>query len=215
MLSMRCALVGSMMLAVCACGTSAPPVAASPASGALSVGHVDPVFAAAAATYQGVFKIKFYFDAKGLMYKASLYHHDEGKVPEVVRKLAVDRFPGSTVRAYEFEVYADAGPVHEVEVKTADGRECEVSAKPTGEFRYTECQLPLTSMSPAIAKIVAEQVPGGQVVEVEERKEAAGAEEIRIESKVGDVLHYLRFRPTGELLTHTLRFAAEVEVARQ
>jgi len=214
MLSLRFAVVGSLLLFATGCGSSPPLPPTTAAGAATGVGHVDPAFAAAAASYQGAYKIKLYFDAKGVMYKASLYHHDDAKVPEVVRKLAAERMPGSTVTAYEFELYADAGPVHEVEVKTADGRECEVSATPAGVFRYTECQVPPANLLPAIAKLVADNAPGGQVVEVEERKDASGAVEIRVESKVGEVIHYLRFRPSGELLSRALRYASEVEVGR-
>ena len=60
-------------------------------------------------------------------------------------------------------------------------------------------------------KTLSDTVAGAQMEESELVKEG-GAEEYRFEAKVGDRIHYLRIKPSGELVKHTLRVKAELEV---
>lgn len=192
------------------CGSSQPcPQTATAASA--SAGQIDSKIAEAIATFQGVEKLEMYVDAKGVVTKLSVYHHDAAKVPDAVKKAASEQFPGATVKAYEYELYAGEGYVHEVEFETADKKECEVSVTDAGKVRYTECVI--DKAPEAIEKQLATLVPGGTLAEVEQKK-GAGVDELSVEVKVGAIEHYLRFKSTGELIARSLRVVSRLDVAR-
>lgn len=177
-------------------------------------GRLDVRLVHLAATTPSAAKIELHPDETGALVKATVEHLDEAQVPEAVRRLAAEKFPGAKVTGYETESYAGEGDlVYEVEVDTAEGRHCEISATAAGALRYTECRLPPAEIPEAVARAVAAVLPGA---EIEEAERVAGpalpTEEIRVEAKAGGRLHYLRFDPAGTLTRHGVMIPAEIEV---
>jgi hypothetical protein len=205
--AMKTALIAAVLLAACGGTQKCPDVASAPAGGP---GQIDSKIAEAIATYAGAEKLEIYTDASGKIVKLSVYHHDAAKVPDLVKKVAGEQFPGATVKSYEFELYAGEGYVHEVEFETADKKECEVSVSAEGKVRYTECVI--DKAPDAIAAKVKELVPDGTIAEVEEKK-GPGIDEISIEVKTGAIEHYLRFKRSGELVARSKRVVARIDVA--
>ena len=135
--------------------------------------------------------------------KLSFTHLDEKNVPAAVRALLAVKLPGATVQRWETEVLLDGTRVFEVHVRSAEGRDCELSAIADGRFRYTECKLPITELPPAVRKAVDDRVPSAEIVEVEhqlggesevwsvEARGATGTWEMSITSE-GDVLERAR-----------------------
>jgi uncharacterized membrane protein YkoI len=166
-----------------------------------------------AATDGPVEKVQIFTDADGAVNKVSVYHRDAGPAPEQLRRLALQQYPGAELRQHELELYRDHGWVHEVELTTADGQRCEVSASAAWTLRYTECQMAPEKLAQPLRDAAAKLVPGGEIVEAELHKEA-GREEYRLEVKRQDELHYLRLQPDGALIRHSRRVAAMLEVAQ-
>jgi hypothetical protein len=177
-------------------------------------GRLDPALVEVAASAQGVRKIELHAEPGGGLRKMSVYHLDTSRIPEPVRKLAEQKFPGGKLRSFESERYADAGLVYEVEVDTSDGKVCEVSASGEGALRYTECRLRPEELPPEVARTVSATVPGASIEEAEllTGPAIAGEREFRIEARAGGVTHYLRLRPSGELFRHGLLVPAQIEV---
>lgn len=187
------------------------------AGGGSGPGRLDPALVEVAASAAGVRKIELHAEPGGGLRKMSVYHLDTSRIPEPVRKLAEQKFPGSKLRSFESERYADAGLVglvYEVEVDTADGKICEVSAAMDGVLRYTECHLRPEELPPEVTRTVSATVPGAAIEEAEllTGPAIAGERELRIEARANGVLHYLRLRPSGELLHHGLIVPAQIEV---
>ena len=210
-------------LTLSACGTvppagdgSTPPTAAQSTatadaapSGTAVTMHPAVVRAARQAT--DVSKMKVRLDAEGNVVKQSVYHGDASLIAEPVRKLAAERFPGATPRRYETEWYAEHGEVHEVEVDTKDGQQCELAAKPDGTELYVECHVAPTALPAAVAQAAADAVPGGKVVEAESKK-GPNIDHFTVEVQLGDVEYYLVISPTGALQHKLRRIPAVVEV---
>jgi hypothetical protein len=179
-----------------------------------SPGHLDAELLSIAASAQGVRKLEMHSEKTGEIWKLSVYHQDAARIPEPIRKLAESTFPGSKALSFETERYADAGLVYEVEVEKADGEHCEISTSPDGKLRYAECRLTQAALPSSVSKTIADMLPGGTVEEIEILKGQAivGGEEYRAEVKVGPQLHYLRIKPSGELIRHGLLIPAKIEV---
>jgi hypothetical protein len=203
---MKLALTIALLALGCGGATQKCPDAPAAPGG---IGQIDPGIAQAIATYAGVEKLEIYADENGKIVKLSVYHHDAAKVPDVSKKVAAEQFPGGTVKAYEYELYAGEGYVHEIEYETADKKECEVSVSKDGKVRYTECVI--DKAPDAVAAKVKELVPDGTIAEVEQKK-GPGVDELSVEVKVGAIEHYLRFKANGELLGRSKRIVARIDV---
>lgn len=208
--------------ATSACGTSiataAPTTTPSsnvateaPAAAAEDVTALQPGVAAAAQHATDVSKIKLRLDASGKIVKQSVYHGDQSKIAAPVLDLTAKKFPGSKPRRYETEWYADLGEVHEVEVETADGKTCEVAAKPDGTELYVECHEPHDSLSAAVKALVSKSYPNGKILEVES-KTGPNVDEITIEVESGGVEYYVIVSPDGSNARTMRRIPAIVEV---
>lgn len=177
-------------------------------------GHLDAELLSIATSAQGTRKLELHGEKSGEISKLSVYHQDATRIPEPIRKLAESTFPGSKALSFETERYADAGLVYEVEVEKADGEHCELSASAEGKLRYTECRLTQAALPPAVSKTISDKLPGGTVEEIEVLRGQAivGGEEFRAEVKVGTQMHYLRIKPSGELVRHGLLIPAKLEL---
>ena len=195
----------------CGAAPATAPAANSTAAVALGPGRLDPTLARGASTFNGVHKMKLRISAEGQVEKLAVYHRDAAAVPDAVKALAAAHFQGATVEYYEHEHYADVGEVFEVEVKTADGRHCEVSASAAGALIYEECELPVAEVPAPVTASIEKVLPGGKLVEAE-RKKGPSRDEFSLEVEHGGRVHYLRVGPEGAVLAHHLRIPAEVDV---
>lgn len=157
-------------------------------------------------------EVELHFDEDGVAAKISVEHEGAAAAPEAVRKLAESKWPGATLTDYELELYRDVGLVHEVEIKTADGKECEVSMTDGGALRYTECEVAPASLPAPVTAAIAAAAPGPEVTEAELRQVADGSEHYRVEVKSGGRVFYLRIKADGTLLGKAVRLKAEVTV---
>lgn len=176
------------------------------------IGYVLEAFVAGAAKFNKPQEFTMDLDANGDVSKVVLKHMDADKVPAAVKKAAEAAWPGAQVVAYEWEFYAEDGEVHEVELKTADGTMCELSAKPDGTVRYKECavkreDVPAKAMSDAEAKL-----PGAELVEAE-KKEGGSESYFSLKFKTsGGQVHYLRYGLDGAYKSRALRLPANVKI---
>lgn len=213
------ALAISVVLLLSACGAgqepcpSAPPRASEEGStpGASEPGRLDAELVAVAARADGVYRIRVRASETGEIQKFAVYHGDAEEVPEAVRNAARERFPDAEVRHYESEIYSDLGRVFEVEVMTAEGRECEISCRPDGTMVYVECRVPTEEVPEPALAAAGRLLPEGEVVEAE-TKEGPGIDEVHLEVRVGELIHYLVLQPTGELVRHGLRIPTTIEI---
>lgn len=217
-------LTSSLVLAA-GCGGSCPepataatasaPAAAEPVAASTPTsppGTLDPELVALAVRVGNVERVAMRLGADGSVEKLAIYHGSAEDIPEVVRQLAEERFPGGAVVVYESERYADGARVHEVEVRTADGRECEVAGRDDGSLVYEECEMPAAELPAPVRAAVDRTVAGGEIVEAE-RKQGPGIDQYNVEVRVGEgPLQYLRLRPDGELLGHAIQVPATVEL---
>lgn len=193
---------------------AAQPAAPAPAPSPSATAAIKPRFVKAAATLQGVSKVKVRTTATGAVTKLAVYHDDAAQTPEVIKKMTADRFPGSKVRYYELEWYDDRGWVHEVEVKTADGKSCELSASEDGALHYIECEIAPANLPKPVAAAIQKLLPKGEIVAVETKKGPA-VDVVSVEVKVDGKEHYVHFSPSGELQKHLLKIPAVLEVPAQ
>lgn len=184
------------------------------ATHATGPGRLNRELIGVAASAEGVRKIELHSDGTGGLWKMSVYHQDASRIPAPVRQLAESQFPGGKPVSFETEHYADVGLVYEVELESADGRHCEVSATAEAKLRYTECRISKDGLPAAVAQKLEATLPGATVEELEVLKGPgiAGGEEYRAELKVGSTVHYLRLSPAGELLRRGVLVPAKLEV---
>jgi len=212
------ALLVSILLAGCATASeeavqtpgtvSAPTASPDVAAGSVAL---HEVVAKTAVTAKTVDKFEFRLDANGAVVKQAVYHDDASSISDAVKAKVEEVFPGGTITHYETEWYADAGVVHEVEVRTADGRECEVSATPDGTLRYEECKLDLATVPTQITAAVESAYPGGKLLEVETKK-GPNLDIITAEVEAGGVEYYLDMTPDGGIQSVHKRIKALVEI---
>jgi len=196
LISIPCCL--AMVLAACATG---------PGPGA----SLDPELVALARDSGKVGGIKIRTDRHGAVVKMAVYHAEESAVPAWARGLASEKWPGSELRSYESEWYADVGRVFEIEVMTKDGTKCEISVTSAGAERYIECEIDPNALPGPVAATVAKELPNGKVTEAETH-EGPDFDEISMEVEAGGQEHYMRIRNDGKLLEHLLRFPTILEV---
>src|SRR5687768_10943237 len=160
--------------------TASNTVATPPAVKTATI--LDKEIVETAGSAKRVDKIKIRVDADGTIVKQSVYHDAVDKIPQAVRTLADTKFPGAKVLLYETELYSDIGRIYEVEVKTKDGKMCEVAASEDGKEHYTECQIATKELPPEITRAIPANVRGGKIVEAE-KKTFASSEEYTVEVK--------------------------------
>lgn len=218
-------LAASLLLVVSACGdTSATTPDSTPPSDAAAATVVDDgsgsssgtatlhtAVADAAKSAPKVDKMKLRLDASGAIVKQSVYHDDASRIAGPVLETAKTQYPDATIEHYETEWYADLGEIHEVEVKTKDGKQCEVAAKPSGELVYTECEASADTLPDPVKKAVDAAVPGGKILEVETKK-GEGRDQYTVEVESGGTEYYLIIAPDGTMKNKLKRIPAIVEV---
>jgi hypothetical protein len=206
--------MGAFALLGACSGTTTPPNSASGSPGVPGAdpGHINAELVALGTRLPGVEKIRIRTDAAGTITKLALYHKDASQIPAGIVALAKEKLPGSTIRRYETEIYADRGRAFDVEVFAADGRECELAALADGTMLYTECAIKVEELPAAVRDAALKVAPGGQIVEAE-KKQGPAADEYTVEVKTAAMLHYLRVGPTGEMIWHGARVPAYVELA--
>ncbi len=175
-------------------------------------GQLDPELAKLASSAKGVHKIKLRFDDQGRVQKLAIYHEDATQLPAEVTKLALEKFPGATVRYYESEHYADLGRVHEVEVRTKDGRSCELSRTAAGKTLYTECELAIDAVPAPVSKAIAQAFPKGKIIGAEQKDWADGRKHCHLKVEVDKTVHYVVLELDGKILERYLRIPATVDI---
>ncbi len=202
------------------CSAGQQPCPAAPAAGTSEegslpsetrVGQLDAEIVAVAIRADGVYRMRVVTDGSGEIQKLAIYHNDAEEIPEAVRTAAQERFPGAEVRNYETEVYADVGRVFEVEVTTAEGRDCEISCRPDGSLVYVECRVPTDEVPAWVLAEATRLLPDGEVVEAE-TKEGPGINEVHLEVRVEELIHYLVFVSEDAPIRHSLRIPATIEI---
>lgn len=203
--------------------------ARTPEVAPLGPGRLDPMLVRIAATAN---KMKLELELDGSVRKLAVYHDDVGALPAAVTARASEVFPGAKVRSYESEYYRDLGRVFEVEVETADGQRCEVSAREDGALVYKECELDPKALPPEIVAALERDAPGRKIQEVERKDHADGKVEFVAElgpaasatkkpapkklvagddEAPGEELY---FDAAGTLIRREVTLPAEVEIAR-
>lgn len=194
--------------------TPVAPQATSPSMSpdvAAPSGGLHETVARIAVTATTVEEFEFRLDDQGVLIKQAIYHDDASAVSEAVKAKAMELYPGATIVAYETEFYADAGIVHEIEVKTVDGQECEVSATPDGTLRYQECELEMANVPAQISAAVKSAYPDGKLLEVETKK-GPGLDLVTAEVESGGVEYYVTMNPDGTIEAVHKRVEALVEI---
>lgn len=191
------------------------PRPATPPAPAQEVGpgQLDAEIVRAAASAQGVQKLKLEVEADGRVRYLSLYHNDASKLPEAVTRQVEAQFPGGKVLVYETEIVAEHGRLFEVEVETRDQQKCEFSAKADGSLVYQECHIDPKALPEPVRAAAERALPGAAIKEAEKKTYAGGRDEYEIEAEHGGRLHELYFRPDGEIFRHEIVITAEIEVA--
>ncbi len=178
-----------------------------------AIGALDRDFVAGIREHSKVEKIEIEVAADGAIRELALYHNDADRIPAAVRKRAEDTYPGATITGFESEV---EGPkrrqVYEVELKTAEGQECEIEAGEDGVLIYTECSLDLAKLSQELKAAAAKALPGGTIKEAEVITHGDNAPlETVIEVEIGESTHKLFF-VGDQLKRHALEIKAEIEL---
>ncbi|TPV92951.1 MAG: hypothetical protein B7733_23030 [Myxococcales bacterium FL481] len=157
-------------------------------------------------------KLKVRVDPAGRVVKQALYHHDANAIPQPVRELAAQEFPGSTPTRFETEYYAATGRAYEVEVKTQPGRNCEVAATAEGVKLYVECHVDPSVLPPPVAETVRRVAAGAKIIEAEHTIYASGDEEFSIELETPQGEVYVQVRADGTLIGRYRVVPAMIEV---
>ncbi len=166
--------------------------------------------ASSAATLE---RLEFRLDESGAVIKQAVYHDARAALPEPVLAHAEREFPGGRVLHYESERYAELGPVHEIELETVDGRECELAGRADGSLLYTECAIDPSGLPEAVAAALAVAVPDAAVVKAK-HKRVVGAEPrfiVELGASEGRSL-VLQLSPEGAVLAKHWRMRAVVEL---
>ncbi|MCA9637339.1 MAG: PepSY domain-containing protein [Myxococcales bacterium] len=189
-----------------------PPAPECPAQAPPAAAALDGDFLRGALSHRGLTKIEIEVRANGEVEELAVYHNDADAIPEPVRARAEERFPGATIERYETEL-EEGKKVFEVEVKTADGKECEVEAAANGDLLYVECVADESILSAEQKATIERIVAGGKITEVE-TVERPGDEKpsIGVSVEVGDATHKLDFGPDGALKRHAREIPASLEI---
>ena len=172
---------------------------------------LDATIRDAAISAQNVERMKVRVDDAGAIVKQSVYHNDASRIPAPIQALAEKTFPGARPLYYETEFYADLGLVHEVELETTDGKQCEVSSKPDGTLVYTECRMDARELPDPVTARVEATIAGGKILEAEQ-KQGPEVDEYTVEIEFEGREYYLRVKPDGTLIAKLLRVPAIIEL---
>jgi hypothetical protein len=175
-----------------------------------AAGHLDVAMLRGAAQPDAR-KLEIDVAPDGAVRKMAYGHSRENAVPDAIKKLVAEKLPGATVKSWEEELYQDGTRTFEAELETADKKECEVSARADGTYRYTECVKSKDDLPPAAKQWLDANLAGANVEEVEHREGPVG-EEWSVEAKVGEAMHYLHFSATGELVARFVKVTATIKV---
>lgn len=175
-------------------------------------GQVDPAMIRAAATAQGVTKVKIEAENDGALRYVSVYHGDAAAIPEPVRKLLDAQFPGGKILGYESESVAGQGHLFEVEVETQDKQTCEYSAKADGTLHYTECHIDPRALPEPVRAAVEKAHPGVAIKEAEKKTFVGAGEQYEVELDVDGKEHEYYFKPDGAAIRHEISIPAVLEV---
>lgn len=175
-------------------------------------GHMDRDTLRAAATAEGVEKIKIETEADGKVRYLSVYHKDAGALPEPVIKLLDTQYPGGKILRYETEIVDKHGRLYELEVETKDQQLCEYSAKADGTLVYNECHIDPKALPEKIRAEVEKAFPGVPIKEAEKKVIVGGEEEYEVELESGGRMHELYFKADGTQFRHELVIPAVIEV---
>ncbi|MEZ4381968.1 MAG: hypothetical protein R3A79_11525 [Nannocystaceae bacterium] len=188
----------------------APAQAPPPTIGALDKAFIASV--AEPASLATIDKLELELAADGSVRQLALYHRDAARIPDAVKAKVEEVYPGATTKLFETELEGpERREVFEVEVETADGRECEVEATAAGELIYTECEVDAESLDDAIKAAVKATLPDGAIKEAEVVERPGAATETSVEVEVAGVSHKLVF-VSGELRRHAVELKAEIEL---
>lgn len=229
----RTALLGAAAIVAAACDNSsdkptkpeasrapveakapAPPPAAEPKPAAEppGPGRLDGEMIRAAATAQGVERIKIETEADGKVRYLAVTHNDAAALPEPVVELLAKQYPGGKILKYEAEMVDRHGRLFEVEVETQDKQRCEYSAKADGTLVYSECHIDPAALPEKIRADVERAFPGAPIKEAEKKVVVGGEEEFEVELESGGRVHELYFKADGTRFRHELVIPAIVEV---
>lgn len=190
---------------------SEKPAVAAPATPTPAVPTLDAEIVRAAATAAGVTKLKLEAENDGSLRELSLYHNDAAALPAAVTAMLDAQYPGAKIRAYETEFNSAHGRLFEVEVLTADKRECEYSATPDGRLIYNECHIDPKTLPEPIQALVSATVPKAKILEAEKTTYPDGREAYSVELSADGKVHELYFE-RGVLIRHELVITAQLEV---
>jgi len=141
-----------------------------------------------------------------------VYHQQASAIPAPVLDLRGQHYPKSSIVEYETEVTAADGRVFEVEVKTADGQDCEYSAKEDGSLIYTECQVSPETLPAPVLEVVKTQLADGKIEEAEVIRRAGQPLHYELEVLLSGRKHKLKLDEQGGNLTHLIVVPAEIAV---
>jgi hypothetical protein len=192
-----------------------PPTPApvpAPAAEPTGPGRIDSETLRAAATAQGVERVKLETEKDGSIRYLSVHHKDASALPAAVTRLLDTQYPGGKIVRYETEMVDKLGRLYEVEVETKDQQECEYSAKADGTLVYTECHIDPKALPEKIRTEVERDFPGAAIKEAEKKSVVGGDEEYEVEFESGGRLHELYFKADGTRFRHELVIPALVEV---
>ncbi len=173
--------------------------------------HLDTQWVQLAQEAKGAYKIKMRFDADGEAQKLALYHKDPAHQPDWIAAEVEARHPGAQILYWEKEWYEGDGDVVEVEFKTAEGVECELSFLADKTLKYTECPMALDALPEAARAALEAKVPGAEIDEVESKK-GPKMDILSVKLKKEGRTHYLTMSPDGKILSHHLRLPASVDI---
>ncbi len=156
-------------------------------------------------------RVELVLNDDGTMSKFAVYHKDSSSIPEAVRDLAKEKFPQGTIKHFESEWYRSRGVVYEVEISAPDGKDCEISALADGSLIYTECARTKEELSERIRNTIDSLLPGGKIVEAEEKK-GPDIDETSVEIDHEGRTHALRFNANDELTERALILPAKLKI---
>ena len=174
-------------------------------------GRLDPQLLRQVHRLAGVRKLELRLAEGGEVRQLAVLHQERGRAPEAVLGLLRQRLPGATVVELELERHAEHGWEHELLVRTADGRSCELAATEDGTFLYLECEVAAAALPKAITEAAARLCPECAFVEAE-TLEAPDRRQIAVELRRGAATQILVFTPSGELIAQLAKVPGRIEL---
>ena len=174
-------------------------------------GRLDPRLLGEVHRLAQVRKLELRLGDGGEVRQLAVLHQQRQRAPEAVLRLLEERLPGATVVELELERHAEHGWEHELLVRTADGRHCELAATPEGTFLYLECEVAIGALPQAITEAAARLAPGATLSKAE-TLEAPDRRQIAVELRRGAATQILVFSPGGELVAQLAKVQGRIEI---